>query len=86
MVVSLKSSFRVRFPLLMTDILKIILFKNDEKLACLLTAFYEIAIDDDMLFRALEKNNFIWLQYVWSFKKNFLGPRSSTDVVYITYT
>ena len=42
----------------MTNILKILLFKGEEKLACILTAYYELAIDDDMIFRAIENLHF----------------------------
>ena len=33
-IIKLKNSFRVRFPLLITNILKIVLHKSEEKLAC----------------------------------------------------
>eukprot|EP00347_Sterkiella_histriomuscorum_P022855 403336899 len=74
------------FSSLMTNILKILLFKQEEKLACMLTAYYELAIDDDMIFRAIENMHYHWLQFVWAFKKNFLGPRNSVDSTPITYT
>ena len=38
----LKKSFRINFPCLMATIVKVLLFKGEEKLACLLTAYYEI--------------------------------------------
>ncbi|CDW78613.1 UNKNOWN [Stylonychia lemnae] len=85
-IVKLKNAFRIRFSSLMTNILKILLFRGEEKLACLLTAYYEIAIDDDMIFRAVENMHFYWLQFVWAFNKNVLGPRNTTDATPITYT
>ena len=62
------------------------MFKGEEKLACQLTAFYELALDDDMIFRAIENTQFQWLQYVWVFGKNYLGPRNTVDAIQITYT
>jgi len=38
-----------------------LLFRNEEKVACILTAYYEIIIDDDMIFRAVENMHFYWL-------------------------
>lgn len=70
---------RVRFPLALTNILKILLFKGEEKLACVLTAYYEIALEEDIIYRAVEHGHFQFLQYVWAFKKNFLGQRSEAD-------
>lgn len=42
----------------MTNILKILLFKGEEPLACQLSAYYELALDDDMIFRAVENQHF----------------------------
>ena len=40
----LKNSFRLNFPVLMATIVKILLYRKEEKLACLLTAYYEIEL------------------------------------------
>lgn len=61
----------------MQNIIKILLFKDEEKVACILTAFYELSLDEDMIFKAIENRHMAWLQYVWAFKKNFIGPKSS---------
>ena len=41
----LKNAFRLYFPCLMANIIKVLLFKKEEKLACLLTAYYELSLD-----------------------------------------
>jgi hypothetical protein len=83
----LKNSLRLRFPVLMSSIIKILLFRKELKLACLLTSMYEIAIDEEMLAAAIDHGQFQWLDYVWAFGKNYIGPRrlqqSSTFVSYI---
>jgi len=53
-VIKLKTSLRVRFPMLVTNILKILLHKEEEKLGCLLTGYYELAVDEEMVIRAVE--------------------------------
>lgn len=54
----------------MGNIIKILLSKNEEPLACYLTGFYEIYIDTTMLENAIRKNHYVWLNYLWVFKKN----------------
>ena len=72
----LKSSLRLRFPVLMANLIKICLYKGEEKLACHLTNFYEIAIDEELLIRAVETKQFQWIKHVWVMKKNWLGVRN----------
>jgi len=71
----LKSMFRIQFPCLMANIVKILLFKKEEKLACLLTAYYELSLDEDSYYQAVDNKNFQWLEFVWAFGKNFIGSR-----------
>ena len=66
----LKTGFQLRFPLLMGNLIKILLYKNEEVLACYLTAFYEIYIDKTMLEKAIIYDHYVWLNYLWVFKKN----------------
>jgi len=60
----------------MANLLKICLYKGEEKLACHLTNFYEIAIDEELLIRAVETKQFQWIKHVWVMKKNWLGVRN----------
>lgn len=73
----LKNLFRIHFPCLMANIVKILLYKKEENLACLLTAYYEISIEDTYYYTAVENKNFKWLEFVWAFGKNFIGSRRS---------
>ena len=59
----------------MTNILKIALQKEEEKLACIITAYYEIALEEEMIVRAITNSNYQWLLFVWAFDKNYIGPR-----------
>jgi len=52
----LKTSFRLRFPVLMSTIIKILLYRKEVGLACLLTSYYEISLDEDLIFGAIENN------------------------------
>jgi hypothetical protein len=42
----------------MTNILKIALQKDEEKLACIITAYYEINLEEEMIVRAITNNNY----------------------------
>jgi hypothetical protein len=61
----------------MQNILKIILFKGEERLACILTATYEISLEEEMIFKAIEYRHIHWLMYVWAFQKNYIGLRNT---------
>lgn len=80
----LKTSFRLRYPILMTNILRLLLQKGEEKIACQLAAYYELSIDDEFLFYALEHRFYTILKFIWVYEKNFLGPRFSYDVDVLT--
>ena len=41
----IKVGFQLRFPSLMTEMIQLLLFKNEVNLACYLTAFYELSIN-----------------------------------------
>lgn len=40
----IKDAFRLRFPVFCTNILKILLHREEENLACFLTAYYEVSL------------------------------------------
>jgi len=42
----------------MTNVLKIALQKEEEKLACIITAYYEISLEEEMIIRALTNENY----------------------------
>ena len=65
-------SFRFKFQNLMTNVLKIALQLEEEMLACVITAFYEVNVEQEMIIKALSINNFEWLKFLWAFDKNFL--------------
>jgi hypothetical protein len=68
----------------MTNVLKIALQKEEEKLACIITAYYEIALEEEMIIRALSSPSYRWLLFVWAFDKNCIGSRFRNGV-FITY-
>jgi hypothetical protein len=57
----------------MTNVLKIALQKEEEKLACIITAYYEVTLEEEMIIRALTSENYQWLFFVWAFDKNYIG-------------
>jgi len=63
----------------MTNVLKIALQKEEEKLACIITAYYEVIIEQEMVIKALSMDNYQWLLFIWAFEKNFLGYRNNED-------
>jgi hypothetical protein len=57
----------------MTNVLKIALQLEEEALACLITAYYEVNVEQEMIIKALSMDNFQWLKFLWAFEKNFIG-------------
>lgn len=75
----IKYSFRMRFERFMTNVLKIAMRKNEEKITCLITAYYEFQLDNFMLIEALANDKYYWLMFVWAFEKNFLGQKNDEN-------
>ena len=84
-LILVKQGFRIKFQNLMTNVLKICLKKEEEMLACVITAYYEVIVELEMVIRALSEDNYKWLQFLWAFDKNFIGPRAKEDSVLFTY-
>ena len=72
----LKTKLRFKFPSLMANIVLILLHKGEEDLACFLTAYYELGLEESAILYAIDKGYFKWLDYVWAFGKNYIGRRS----------
>ena len=70
----------------MATIVRVLLYKGEEKLACLLTAYYEIEFKKEMITSAIEKDHLEWLKYVWAFGKNYEGIRRSGDAEKIKFS
>jgi len=60
-LIQVKASFRDKFQNLMTNILKIALQKEEELLACIITAYYEVIVEQEMVIKALSMDNYQWL-------------------------
>jgi hypothetical protein len=74
-MLKLKNGLRLMFPKFCSNILKILLFREEEKLACFLTAYYEIHLFEEMILCAIDKGHYLWLHYLWAFGKNIIGVR-----------
>lgn len=66
-LIRVKYSFRTKFETMMTNIIKLALKNEEENIACIATAYYEINLDEDMLIKALAGEKYEWLKYVWAF-------------------
>ena len=66
----IKVGFQLRFPHFMADIIRLLLYREEEDLACYLTAFYEIMLQEDIIDRAVKTSKFNWLKYLWAFNQN----------------
>lgn len=84
-MLKVKATFRTKFANLMTNVLKIALQKEEEKLACIITAYYEVTIEQEMLIKALSMDNYEWLLFLWAFQKNYIGIRQREDSVFISF-
>lgn len=54
-----------------TNVLKIALNQQDEKVAAVLVAEYVVKIEEEMILRALKTNKFYFLYCLWAFNKNY---------------
>lgn len=52
-LINIKYNFRTRFENLMTNILKIALTRDEDKLSSIIISYYEVSLDEDMLIKAL---------------------------------
>lgn len=69
----LKASLQIRFPMLASDIIKVLLSRREMDLACYMTAFYNIWLEKEHICQAVEFRWLKWVQYVFAFNKNFLS-------------
>lgn len=53
-------------------------------MACIITAYYEITLEEEMIIRALSSNTYKWLFFVWAFDKNYIGSRHRNGL-FISY-
>lgn len=44
-LIEIKNSLRSKFPNLMTNVLKLTLIKEEERIACIITAYYELSLE-----------------------------------------
>jgi len=77
----LKAGLRLRFPVFMANIAQILLYRNELKLANILTAHYEISLTTEIVTAAISKDHFQWLNWVWAFNKNYLGLRQKKEKI-----
>ena len=77
----IKYCFRAKFENVMTNVLKLALLQNEEKLSCIITAYYEVNLDEDMIIKALATDKYEWLKFVWAFNKNYIGKPGGNDTV-----
>jgi len=54
-----------------TNILRIALNRKEEKIAQVLVAEYQIAIDEQMIIRAVKTRQMNFLYCIWAFNKNY---------------
>lgn len=84
-LIAVKNTLRTKFSRLITNILKIILFKDEEKISCIIAAYYEFSLEETMIAKALSQDNYTWLMFVWAFKKNYIGNRRHMNSLFITF-
>lgn len=79
-----KVGLQLNFPFFMAKVLKILLFRDEEALGCYLTAFYRLSLDEEMINQAIDEDYFLWLNYLWAFKKNSVineyGKKEEIDI------
>ncbi len=66
----LKSAFKDKHPLMMTNILRVALQKQEERLACFIIAGYHIEIPESLISHAIEKEQYEFLFWFFAYGKN----------------
>jgi hypothetical protein len=61
----------------MANVCKILLYRNEEPLACLLVSYFEVAFDRDMYRMSIDNKFFQFLKYTFVFKKNYVGKKDT---------
>mmetsp|Transcript_23322 Transcript_23322/g.22952 ORF Transcript_23322/g.22952 Transcript_23322/m.22952 type:complete len:176 (+) Transcript_23322:2240-2767(+) len=84
-LIQMKFSLRTKFETTMTNVLRLALNQFEETLACIITAYYEFCLDEEMLVKALSNDQFDWLMFVWAFRKNFIGARGEEGCMSVGY-
>lgn len=69
----------------MTNVLRIVLMKHEEKLACIITAYYDFYLEEDTFIASLAHENFEFMHYIWAFGKNYLGDGKRVQENMIQY-
>jgi hypothetical protein len=69
----------------MSNVVKICLYHDEIKLACTIVAFYEIILDKEIITRVIQRKQYDFLYYVWTFDKNYYGPRNLETAEFITF-
>ena len=58
---------------------------KEEAILCLIVAYYEIYLDQDLIIVSLKDSSYQFLMYVWAFQKNYIGEREPIDAPMISY-
>ena len=70
----------------MAQIIEILLYRQEEDLACYLTAFYDFNLEKPkkqeksickLIYMAIEYDQYKWLNFVWAFKRNYYNSDKS---------
>lgn len=69
----------------MTNVLKIALQKEEEVLACVITGYYEVIVEQEMIIKALSMDNYKWLFFLWGFEKNYIGQRQKEESHFLSF-
>ena len=68
----------------MSDILKVTMILDEEKLGCFIIAYYDTNINYNIILEAVHDNYYDLLHYIWAFGKNLYDSTDKTSV-FISY-
>ena len=69
---------------IMSDILKVTMILDEEKLGCFIIAYYDTNINYNIILEAVHDNYYDLLHYIWAFGKNLYDSTDKTSV-FISY-
>jgi hypothetical protein len=59
----------------MANVLRILLYRKEEDLACYLIAFYDVAVDLPLINQAVNNKQYKFLKFMFAFDKNLIEGR-----------
>jgi len=65
--------------MLMSEVIKVLLYRKEIDLACYLTSFYNLWIEKELICQAVEYKNLQWVKFLFAFNKNNISTTEHVE-------